>query len=173
VVDELQLTALIALAEENGDVGELHDAPPSLVMSTGAAPPDRDEPAAWQFAPLEQATTSNVALPAGMMNELHVAPPLMVTTSKAAAPGSWATAGLPPMARHLVAEEHETERSASVPPLTVRMVQVLPPSTLTRTDAPTATQNVTEGQSTEPRAPTPSGSTGAVQEVPPSDETRS
>jgi hypothetical protein len=62
-LDETQLTALIALTDDASDGDDFHDAPPSEVFRTGAAPPVRDDPAAEQLLPPTQETTSKVALP--------------------------------------------------------------------------------------------------------------
>jgi hypothetical protein len=172
VVAELQLTELTADTEVETDWFAVHVLPPSTLDKTGAAAPWNAEPAASQ-APLEHDSTSRVALPGGVATDLHVAPALVVTTSNAAADGSWATAGLAPIATQVVAEEHDTERSTPVPPLTVRAPQELPPLVLTRIEAPTDTQNVDVGQSTEPSAPTEEGSVGTFQVAPPLEESRS
>jgi len=71
------------------------------------------------------------------------------------------------MATHVVADEQATERNTPVPPSTVRDVQVVPPSVLTRIDAPTATQKVVVGHATDPIAPAVFGNVAALQLVPP------
>jgi hypothetical protein len=167
---ELQLTALTAVTELGIDWFEVHEVPPFELVRIGAAVPLYVDPAAAQL-PREHETTSSVAEPTGIATELHVAPPSVVTSSKAVAVGSCATLGLAPIATHVVAVAHETERSTPVPPFTVRCVQVAPPSLLTTIDAPTDTQKLVVGQSTEPSAPVAAGSVGVVQLTPPSDET--
>jgi hypothetical protein len=167
VVADVQVSPLTAV------VGILvltvHEPPDAVPTTYGAGDPLKLEPAA-SHNPLEHATTSSVAEPAGVDTDDQLAPPLVVTASNADAAESCAMPGLGPIATHVVPEEHATERSTPVPPFTVLVTHVLPPSVLTSTDDPTATQNLVVGQATDPMAPTDVGKFADFHVVPPSDE---
>ena len=144
--------------------------PPSVLAHAGAVLPLTERPPTVQSTPFEHEIASTDQELAGMVIGLHVVPPSVVLIPKAAVCASVAPSGLAPIATQSVAEEHDTERSIPVPPLTNCADQVCPPSSLTRICAPTATQNVELGQSTDPRAPTSFGRVGTLQVAPPSDE---
>jgi hypothetical protein len=158
-VAEWQLRALTAVWDEGRLSGVQLD-PAFVLVHDGAIPPLVETPLMTQSDELPQEIALADHEPSGNVIDAQFAPPSIVAIPNAVAELSDTPSEFEPIATHVVAEEHETDRRMLVPPSTNRANQSWPPSTLTRIWAPTATQKFELGQSTDPSAPTVAGSLG-------------